>query len=153
MRYRMIVAASLFCSLGALAASVAIAHADGDLHKVNHIIIVMQENHSFDNYFGVLPYVAGGPYHRCRKQNNGVGNPHGNPANDHQCVDGLDCHRDGPQGPLVCINKNRDEEKGFFKSFHEQTYCNGPDLDHGWVGTHFEGNFMDPKRDADVDAQ
>jgi phospholipase C len=30
---------------------------------VNHIIIMMQENHSFDNYYGVLPYVAGGPYH------------------------------------------------------------------------------------------
>jgi phospholipase C len=29
-----------------------IAFAEGDLHKVNHIIIVMQENHSFDNYFG-----------------------------------------------------------------------------------------------------
>ena len=30
------------------------AMADGNLKKVNHIIIVMQENHSFDNYFGVL---------------------------------------------------------------------------------------------------
>ena len=28
------------------------ASADGNLKKVNHIIIVMQENHSFDNYFG-----------------------------------------------------------------------------------------------------
>jgi hypothetical protein len=25
------------------------AHADGDLRQVQHIIIVMQENHSFDN--------------------------------------------------------------------------------------------------------
>ena len=92
MRYRMIVAASLLCSLGAIAASVAIARADGDLTKVNHIIIVMQENHSFDNYFGVLPYVPGGQYHQCRKPNNGVGNPHVAAADDHQCVDGLDCH-------------------------------------------------------------
>ena len=37
------------------------ARADGDLSKVNHIIIVMQENHSFDNYFGVLPYASGTP--------------------------------------------------------------------------------------------
>ena len=144
MRYRMIVAASLVCSMAAIATSVAIANADGDLSKVKHIIIVMQENHSFDNYFGVLPYVPGGPYHQCRKPNNGVGNPHVAAADDHQCVDGLDCHQDGPQGPLVCINKNRDDEKGFVKSFHEQTYCNGPDLDHGWGGTHLEGNFMDP---------
>src|SRR5579863_2478382 len=32
------------------------------LSKVNHIIVVMMENHSFDNYFGALPYVPGGPY-------------------------------------------------------------------------------------------
>ena len=32
------------------------------LRKVNHIIIVMQENHSFDNYFGVLAYASGSPY-------------------------------------------------------------------------------------------
>jgi phospholipase C len=35
--------------------------ADGDLHKVNHIIVVMQENHSFDNYFGALAYAPGSP--------------------------------------------------------------------------------------------
>jgi phospholipase C len=38
------------------------ARADGDLGKVNHIIIMMQENHSFDNYFGVLAYAPGTPY-------------------------------------------------------------------------------------------
>jgi hypothetical protein len=80
MRYRMIVAASLICSLAAIATSVATARADGDLHKVNHIIIVMQENHSFDNYFGALPYDPAGPYHggACS-------------TNDHSCVDGLSC--------------------------------------------------------------
>jgi phospholipase C len=35
--------------------------ADGDLSKVNHIIIIMQENHSFDNYLGVLAYAKGTP--------------------------------------------------------------------------------------------
>ena len=30
------------------------ATADGDAHKVKHIIVIMQENHSFDNYFGAL---------------------------------------------------------------------------------------------------
>src|SRR6185437_15153013 len=33
------------------------------LNKINHIIIVMLENHSFDNYFGSLAYVPGSPYH------------------------------------------------------------------------------------------
>jgi phospholipase C len=110
------------------------------MNNVKHIVIVMQENHSFDNYLGVLPYVPGGAYH-----NSGPpGNPGPCPPNDHQCVDGLRCHRDGPKGPLVCINKNRDDEGGFVKSFHEQTYCNGPDLDHGWVGTHVEANLKNP---------
>jgi phospholipase C len=40
---------------------ISVAHADGDLNKVKHIIIVMQENHSFDNYFGVLAYAPGHP--------------------------------------------------------------------------------------------
>jgi phospholipase C len=31
------------------------ALAQNGLQKVNHIIIVMQENHSFDNYFGGSP--------------------------------------------------------------------------------------------------
>jgi phospholipase C len=39
------------------------AIADGNLRKVNHIIIVMQENHSFDNYLGALAYAPGSPYH------------------------------------------------------------------------------------------
>ena len=54
------------------------------LKKVNHIIIVMQENHSFDNYFGALPYASGRPYH----------NPSGTDGcalSDRGCVDGLSC--------------------------------------------------------------
>jgi len=31
-----------------------IARAEGDPHKAKHIIVIMQENHSFDNYFGAL---------------------------------------------------------------------------------------------------
>jgi len=40
----------------------------------------MQENRSFDNYFGVLPYVHGTPYH---KSGNSCS------STDHKCVDGL----------------------------------------------------------------
>jgi phospholipase C len=32
------------------------ARADGDAHKAKHIIVIVQENHSFDNYFGALTY-------------------------------------------------------------------------------------------------
>src|SRR5437016_14574430 len=38
-----------------------LAFAQGGLQRVNHIIIVMQENHSFDTYFGALAYDPGSP--------------------------------------------------------------------------------------------
>ena len=57
-----LVALLVGCSTLALSMSAATARADGDLHKVNHIIIVMQENRSFDHYFGALPYVPGGEF-------------------------------------------------------------------------------------------
>src|SRR5258708_11227505 len=63
MRRRGIVASTLLMSLAALGLSVATARADGNVHNVNHVIIIMQENHSFDNYFGALPYAPGSPYH------------------------------------------------------------------------------------------
>jgi phospholipase C len=63
MKFSAIVATSLAFSFAGLALSMPAARADGDINKVNHIVIVMQENHSFDNYFGVLPYVPGGGYH------------------------------------------------------------------------------------------
>src|SRR5215831_13360440 len=72
------------------------ARADGDLRKVNHLVFMMQENRSFDNYFGALPYVPGGPYHPCAgKRKRG----------DHQCVDGLTCEVDSG-GHLACSNYN-----------------------------------------------
>ena len=107
------------------------AHAQGDLHRVNHIIIVMQENHSFDNYFGVLPYVPGGPYHPgpCR-------------LNDNACVDGLTCSSSGLG--LACTNSNLDDDGSTVASFHSANYCPGPDLAHNWPGSHREANFLNP---------
>jgi phospholipase C len=110
----------------------AAARAEGDLHKVNHIIIVMQENRSFDHYFGALPYVPGGPYHGgpCKK-------------NDHRCVDGLRCKVDA-LGGFTCANANLDDDGSFVHSFHEQSFCVGPDLDHSWKGSHKELDFTSP---------
>jgi phospholipase C len=92
----------------------------------------MQENRSFDHYFGALPYVPGGPYHGgfCSK-------------NDHRCVDGLSCWVD-PHGAFHCWNSNRDDDGSIVRSFHEQSYCVGPDLDHSWKGSHKELNFEHP---------
>jgi len=40
-----------------------LAFADGDINKVNHVIVLMQQGHSFDNYFGALAYAPGSAYH------------------------------------------------------------------------------------------
>jgi len=102
------------------------------LAKVRNIIVVMQENHSFDNYLGALPYAPGSPYH-------------GGPCdpNDHTCVDGLTCTKD-PTGNLTCSNSNPEADgSAAVAAFHDPRLCVFPDLDHSWVGTHHEVNFAD----------
>src|SRR5216683_2107260 len=120
--------------------SASLARADGSLNKVNHIIIVMQENHSFDNYFGVLPYAKHGLFHPP------PGSIHStapcNP-NDHQCVDGLRCSRD-ISGNYTCVNSNAESNGTQVFAFHDNNYCPAPDLDHGWPSSHREANFSFP---------
>jgi phospholipase C len=122
------------CTLGlvALAAAPVAALARGDIGHVNHVIILMQENHSFDNYFGVLPYAPGGPYH-----------PGPCDDDDHACVDGLSCART-PKGALACRNSNPDDAHGRVRAYHAVTYCPGPDLRHDWPASHQEANFANP---------
>jgi len=125
-------AVCLFAALSAPQTAVA----EGNLHKVNHIIVVMQENHSFDNYFGVLAFAPGSPYHN------------GNGAcakTDHQCVDGLSCTVD-PAGNFSCSNSNIDNEGGAVFAFHDSRRCVFPDLDHGWLSTHKEADFLQPNK-------
>jgi len=124
---------ALACGLlGAVLFGVPAVQAEGDVHRINHIIVIMQENHSFDNYLGVLPYVPGTPYHPgpCAKT-------------DHQCVDGLSC-ASNKDGSLSCWNSNVDDDGSLVFSFHDQNYCPSPDLQHNWPGSHMEANFADP---------
>ena len=30
------------------------------------------------------------------------------------------------------------------RAFHDPRYCTGPDLDHSWIGSHREGNYLHP---------
>lgn len=130
-----------FQNLPALAAQCAflcllispMAFADGNLTNVKHIIIVMQENHSFDNYFGALVYAPGSPYH------NGNG---ACASTDHKCVDGLTCKVSN--GTFSCSNSNLDDDGSTVKAFKATSRCVAPDLDHSWVGTHHEMNFANP---------
>jgi phospholipase C len=110
------------------------AFGNGDLHKVKHIIIVMQENHSFDNYFGALAYAPGSPYHTSF---GGCG------KDDHGCVDGLSCKVD-KTGNLTCFNSNPDDDGTTVFAFHDSRRCALPDLDHSWFGTHQQANFLNP---------
>src|SRR5258707_126208 len=100
---------------------------------VNHIVVMMQENHSFDNYLGALPYAPGSPYH-----------PGPCASGDHTCVDGLSCTADA-SGTLTCTNSNPESDGSApVVSFHDHRLCVFPDLDHTWGGTHHEINFADP---------
>lgn len=110
------------------------AAANGDITKVKHIIVIMQENHSFDNYFGALAYAPGSPYHP------GQGNCS---SDDHACVDGLTCNVN-PDGTLSCSNSNLEDNGSLVFSFHDPKRCAAPDLDHSWLGTHQEANFFHP---------
>jgi phospholipase C len=41
------------------------AGGESGIHKIRHVIIIMQENHSFDNYFGTFPGANGIPANTC----------------------------------------------------------------------------------------
>jgi phospholipase C len=107
---------------------------DGGLHKVNHIIVVMMENHSFDNYFGALAFAPGSPYRAA---------PLGCAEEDHSCVDGLACRMDST-GSLVCTNSNQEGDGTQVLAFHNPSRCVAPDLGHTWLQSHLEANFNDP---------
>lgn len=118
--------------------------AEGDLTKVKHIIVIMQENHSFDNYFGALAYAPGSPYHNPDRDGDGDRDDRGGcRKDDHRCVDGLSCIKDHA-GNLTCFNSNIDDDGHTVLAFHDTRRCVAPDLDHGWVGTHNEANFSHP---------
>jgi phospholipase C len=139
-------AGSLICVVAACAADapvteyaapVDIAQAGrAGIHGVKHVIVVMQENHSFDNYFGALAYAPGSPYH-------GPTRNAGCRDNDHLCVDGLSCQVDAAGG-FHCANANLDDDGSTVLAFHDPNRCVKPDLDHGWASAHHEANFEKP---------
>src|SRR5579859_5614419 len=47
--------------LGLTASSAAPGQADDGIHKIKHVIVIMQENRSFDSYFGTFPGADGIP--------------------------------------------------------------------------------------------
>jgi phospholipase C len=125
--------------MSALVVRPAPVRADGNLNNVNHIIILMQENHSFDNYFGALPFATNTPYHNAK----GSGRHRACTTTDHTCVDGLACKI--RRGAVFCHNWNASPNRPpRIRAFHDPRLCTGDDLDHSWIGSHEEGNFKHP---------
>jgi phospholipase C len=118
-----------------------VASGEHGIHRVKHVIIVMQENRSFDHYLGALAYAPGSPYHQPARRAGDAGA--GCRDNDHRCVDGLSCTVDAG-GELHCSNSNLDEDGSTVFAFHDRNRCIQPDLDHEWIGTHREVNFDMP---------
>src|SRR6516225_2151101 len=90
MHWKHVYRAALLVSLTLGIFNAAPARGDGDMKKVKHVIVIMQENHSFDNYFGALAYAPGSPYHtpdqdldRARDGDDSRGCS----KDDHRCVD------------------------------------------------------------------
>jgi phospholipase C len=117
--------------------AIAASGASSGLNRVAHILILIQENHSFDSYLGVLPYQSRGSYHPPKT----VGGPCD--PSDHRCVDGLTCKRKRG-GKVTCSNSNPGtDNQSLVKVFHLSQYC-APSPKHDWVSMHTEANWNDP---------
>jgi len=102
--------------------------------RLEHVILVIQENHSFDNYFGVLPYAAGSPFHAPPTPGAGCAGA------DSLCIDGLTCTGTTPE---TCANANMSADGTVVQAFHESMYC----LDapaHEWLCMHQDQNLCEP---------
>jgi phospholipase C len=58
-------AAVLAAALAPAAARASAASVDTGIHKIQHVVVIMQENHSFDSYFGTYPGANGIPARVC----------------------------------------------------------------------------------------
>ncbi|HZU66589.1 MAG TPA: alkaline phosphatase family protein [Ktedonobacteraceae bacterium] len=102
-------------------------NSNGDIHKIQHVVVIMQENRSFDSYFGTFPGADGIP------MQNGVPTVCVNDPLTHQCVkpyhDSQDLNHGGPHG---AVNAAADIDNGKMDGFIAQAEkgkgsCNTPD--------------------------
>src|SRR6266481_2685660 len=56
---------------------------------------------------------------------------------------GMSCKVDAA-GNLTCFSSNLDDNGTTVFAFHDSRRCVAPDLDHSWLGTHKEANFLNP---------
>ena len=88
---------------------------NSDIHKIKHVVVIMQENRSFDTYFGTYPGVDGIP------MQNGVATVCVNDPRTSQCVkpyhDSQDLNHGGPHG---AVNATADINNGKMDGFIAQ---------------------------------
>ncbi len=85
------------------------------IHKIKHVIVIMQENRSFDNYFGTFPGALGIPMKNGKPT---VCEP--DPAT-HQCVYPYPDHHDvNGGGPHSAVNVTADIDHGKMDGFIAQ---------------------------------
>jgi phospholipase C len=97
------------------------------IHKIKHVVIIMQENRSFDSYFGTYPGAVGIPM------------SHGAPTvcspdfQTHTCIkpfhDVYDVNGGGPHGlPYAIADVAKGKMNGFVDALlHNKTPCTNPD--------------------------
>jgi len=113
------VAAGLLRAPGALPDPTRPAGTPDPSIPIDHVVIVMMENHSFDSYLGMLPHVAGG----------------------RPSADGLTLDTDGS-----LLNYNPAGPNGFVRSFHMPSTCQmESNPSQAWTATHLSvhGGRMD----------
>src|SRR5579884_1357617 len=97
------------------------------IHKIQHVVVIMQENRSFDSYFGTFPGADGIP------MQNGVPTVCVNDPLTHQCVkpyhDSQDLNHGGPHGAVNAVaDINNGKMDGFIAQAEKgKGSCNTPD--------------------------
>ncbi len=110
------------------------------LGNLGHVIIVIQENHSFDTYLGVLPYAGPTSYFSSPSPYHPASGAGGCDPTDSTCVDGLACSGTTPQ---TCGNFNYVNSEQQF-AFHTTDYCPSEAPNHDWGPMHQKANYCDP---------
>ena len=64
MRRTMVAAVIMALGVGLIGGSAAMGAEEG-IHKIKHVVMIMQENRSFDSYFGTYPGANGIPAGVC----------------------------------------------------------------------------------------
>ncbi|MGN6795514.1 MAG: alkaline phosphatase family protein, partial [Streptosporangiaceae bacterium] len=102
-------------------ASQSAARADAGIHKIKHIIVIMQENRSFDHYFGTFPGADGIPPGVC------LPDPH-NGGCQKPYADHHDSNADDPHNDTAFVGDvNRGKLDGFVSTAEkEECKSHGP---------------------------